>query len=94
MQGVAGKWGLLRGLLNGETAYAGPFAVTVDVTRRCNLRYKTAEGKMLFCHTLNNTVIASPRILIPIVENYQNADGSVSVPDVLRKHMGGMERIG
>jgi MoaA/NifB/PqqE/SkfB family radical SAM enzyme len=38
MQGVAGKWGLLRGLLSGEAAYAGPFAVTVDVTRRCNLR--------------------------------------------------------
>ncbi len=61
--------------------------------RRCNLRYKAADGKTLFCHTLNNTVIASPRILIPILENYQNADGSVTVPEVLRKHMGGMERI-
>jgi seryl-tRNA synthetase len=65
--------------------------------RRCNLRYKTAEGgggKTVFCHTLNNTVIASPRILIPILENHQNADGSVTVPEVLRKYMGGMERIG
>jgi seryl-tRNA synthetase len=61
--------------------------------RRCNLRYKTAEGKTLFCHTLNNTVIASPRILIPIIETYQNADGSITVPEVLRPHMGGMERI-
>jgi len=61
--------------------------------RRCNLRYKTADGKTLFCHTLNNTVIASPRILIPIVETYQNADGSVTIPEVLRPHMGGMERI-
>jgi seryl-tRNA synthetase len=61
--------------------------------RRCNLRYKTADGKTLFCHTLNNTVIASPRILIPIIENYQNADGSVTVPEVLRPYMGGMERI-
>ena len=34
--------------------------------RRCSLRYKTADGRMMFCHTLNNTVIASPRILIPI----------------------------
>jgi len=61
--------------------------------RRCNLRYKTADGKTLFCHTLNNTVIASPRILIPILENYQNADGSVTVPEVLRKYMGGMDTI-
>jgi seryl-tRNA synthetase len=68
--------------------------------RRCNLRYKTLEGsgaggggKTMFCHTLNNTVIASPRILIPILECYQNADGSVTVPEVLRKYVGGMERI-
>jgi seryl-tRNA synthetase len=61
--------------------------------RRCNLRYRTADGKTVFCHTLNNTVIASPRILIPIIETYQNADGSVTVPDALRPYMGGMERI-
>jgi len=61
--------------------------------RRCSLRYKTADGKMLFCHTLNNTVIASPRILIPILELYQNADGSVSVPEALRPYMGGMEIV-
>jgi len=61
--------------------------------RRCNLRYKTADGKTLFCHTLNNTVIASPRILIPIIETYQNADGTVTIPEALRPHMGGMERI-
>jgi len=61
--------------------------------RRCNIRYKTSDGKTLFAHTLNNTVIASPRILIPILELYQNKDGSVTVPEVLRKYMGGMERI-
>jgi len=47
-----------------------------------------------FCHTLNNTVAASPRILIPIIENYQNADGTVTVPEVLRRYMNGLERIG
>ena len=62
--------------------------------RRLNLRYKDKEGKIRFCHTLNNTVVASPRILIPILENYQNEDGSVTVPDVLRKYMNGRERIG
>lgn len=61
--------------------------------RRCNLRYKDSDGKTHFCHTLNNTVIASPRILIPILENHQNADGSVTIPEPLRKYMGGMERI-
>ncbi len=62
--------------------------------RRMNLRYKDAATKKnLFCHTLNNTVIASPRILIPILELYQNADGSVTIPKVLRPYMGGKETI-
>jgi seryl-tRNA synthetase len=61
--------------------------------RRMNLRYKTEDGKNVFCHTLNNTVIASPRVLIPILELYQNADGTVTIPEVLRPYMGGKERI-
>jgi seryl-tRNA synthetase len=62
--------------------------------RRMNLRYKdTATKKNLFCHTLNNTVIASPRVLIPILELYQNADGSITVPKVLQPYMGGQEQI-
>jgi seryl-tRNA synthetase len=61
--------------------------------RRLNLRYKDKDGKIRFCHTLNNTVAASPRILIPILENYQNEDGSVTVPEVLRGYMNGRERI-
>ncbi len=62
--------------------------------RRLNLRYKDpATKKNLFCHTLNNTVIASPRILIPLLELYQNPDGSVTVPEVLRKYMAGKEKI-
>ncbi len=61
--------------------------------RRMNLRYKNAAGKNVFCHTLNNTVIASPRVLIPILELYQNADGSVTIPEVLRPYMHGKEVI-
>jgi seryl-tRNA synthetase len=61
--------------------------------RRMNLRYKNAEGKNVFCHTLNNTVIASPRVLIPILELYQNADGTVTIPEVLRPYMQGQEKI-
>jgi seryl-tRNA synthetase len=62
--------------------------------RRMNLRYKDpATKKNLFCHTLNNTVIASPRILISILELYQNSDGSVTIPKVLRPYMGGREKI-
>jgi seryl-tRNA synthetase len=62
--------------------------------RRMNLRYRDPDTKRnLFCHTLNNTVIASPRILIPLLEMYQNADGSVTVPPVLRPYMGGKEKI-
>lgn len=67
--------------------------------RRMNLRYKDKSGPRdtghgtRFCHTLNNTVIASPRILIPILELYQNADGSITVPKVLRPYMNDKEKI-
>ncbi len=61
--------------------------------RRLNLRYKDANKKNLFCHTLNNTVVASPRILIPLLELYQNSDASVTIPKVLRPYMGGKEKI-
>jgi len=57
-------------------------------TRRLNIRYKDASGKMLFAHSLNNTAIASPRILIPIIENNQREDGSIVVPEVLRPYVG------
>jgi seryl-tRNA synthetase len=59
--------------------------------RRLNLRYRDEDGKPQFCYTLNNTVVASPRILIPLLENYQQADGSVVVPEVLRPALGGLE---
>jgi seryl-tRNA synthetase len=49
---------------------------------------------MHLCHTLNNTVIASPRILIPILETHQNPDGSITIPQALRPYAGGQERIG
>ncbi len=62
--------------------------------RRLNLRYKDAEGKNHFCHTLNNTLAASPRILIPILELYQQRDGTVKIPEVLVPYMGGQEIIG
>ena len=62
--------------------------------RRMNLRYKNGEKKNVFCHTLNNTVIASPRVLIPIMELNQNADGTITIPEVLRPYMGGKEIIG
>ena len=62
--------------------------------RRLNLRYREPQGgRIAFCHSLNNTVIASPRILIPIMELYQNADGSVTVPQALRPYMNGLEKI-
>jgi seryl-tRNA synthetase len=60
--------------------------------RRAGIRYRI-DGKKTFAHTLNNTAIASPRILVPIVENYQNADGSITVPEVLRPYMNGLEVI-
>ncbi|HCC23220.1 TPA: serine--tRNA ligase [Candidatus Falkowbacteria bacterium] len=62
-------------------------------SRRLNLRYKDQDGKVQFCHTLNNTLVATPRILIPILENNQNQDGSITIPEVLRPYMDNQERI-
>jgi seryl-tRNA synthetase len=61
--------------------------------RRLNIRYRDGDGATHFVHTLNNTVVASTRLIIAIVENYQQADGSVVIPEVLRPYMGGRERI-
>jgi seryl-tRNA synthetase len=55
--------------------------------RRLNLRYRDNEGNIKYCYTLNNTVVASPRILIPLIENNQTADGRIKIPEVLRKYM-------
>ncbi len=63
-------------------------------TRRLNIRYKdAATGKNVIAHSLNNTVAASPRILIPILELYQNADGTITVPTVLRPYFNGLATI-
>ncbi len=60
--------------------------------RRLNIRYKTEKGSA-YVHTLNNTVVAPPRMLIAFLENHLRADGSVSVPEVLRPYMGGKTEI-
>lgn len=57
-------------------------------SRRLNIRYKDEDGKSKFVHSLNNTAIASPRILISLLENYQQEDGSILIPEVLQKYMG------
>ncbi|MEG1705713.1 MAG: serine--tRNA ligase [Clostridia bacterium] len=56
--------------------------------RRSNIKYKDKDGNLKYCYTLNNTAIASPRILIPLLELYQNEDGSITIPDVLVPYMG------
>jgi seryl-tRNA synthetase len=62
--------------------------------RRLNLRYRDAEGKVRVCFTLNNTVAASTRMLIALLENHQEADGTVRVPAALQRYLGGRERLG
>ena len=56
--------------------------------RRSNIRYTTKDGKKLYAHTLNNTLVATPRILIPLLELNQQKDGSIKVPQVLQKYTG------
>ena len=60
--------------------------------RRLGIRYKTDKGTV-FAHTLNNTVVAPPRMIIAFVENHLNEDGSVYIPPVLRPYMGGKDKI-
>ena len=59
--------------------------------RRANIRYRGSDGKVRFAHTLNNTALASPRILVPLLENHQTADGRVKLPKALQGLMGGGE---
>ncbi len=61
--------------------------------RRLKLRYKDKNGQNLFCYTLNNTAIATPRVLIPFLENHQNLDGSIRIPKALQPYLGGMTLI-
>jgi seryl-tRNA synthetase len=56
--------------------------------RRANIRYRGADGKVRFAHTLNNTALASPRILVPLLENHQTQDGRVRLPQALQALMG------
>jgi seryl-tRNA synthetase len=59
--------------------------------RRVNLRYRDEERQVKFVHTLNNTALASPRIMLPLLEVHQQADGSVKIPPALRPYLGGQE---
>ncbi|HCE79121.1 MAG TPA: serine--tRNA ligase [Lachnospiraceae bacterium] len=61
--------------------------------RRLRIRVKGADGKLYLAHTLNNTCVASPRMLIALLENNYNADGSVNIPKVLQPYMGGKEKL-
>ena len=57
-------------------------------TRRFNIRYRDAQGKLQYAHSLNCTAIPTPRILVSLIENYQQADGSIKLPEVLHKYFG------
>jgi seryl-tRNA synthetase len=61
--------------------------------RRLSIRYKDGDGKTKLAHTLNNTVVAPPRMLIAFIENHLQADGSVTIPEALQPYMGGKKVI-
>ena len=76
----------------GETHTASRFGTYQ--ARRLNLRYRDKDGKVRFCHTLNNTVVATPRVLVAFVEVHQQPDGSIRIPEALRPYLGGRDVIG
>lgn len=94
-------WMPSRGELDKNNQPLGAYGETHSASRlydyqcrRLNLRYRDAQtNKPVVAHSLNNTVAASPRILIPLIELYQNADGSITVPQALCPYMGGVETI-
>ena len=57
-------------------------------TRRLNIRYKVNDGKTCYAHSLNSTAIPTPRVLVSIIENFQESDGSIKIPEVLQKYIG------
>ena len=61
--------------------------------RRLNIKYKNEKGENVYAHTLNNTVVAPPRMLIAFLENHLQKDGSVTIPKVLQPYMGGKTKI-
>ncbi len=96
-------WMPSRGELDAKGAPVGAYGETHSASRlydfqcrRLNLRYRgeSTGGKTVFCHSLNNTVLASPRIMIPLLEMHQQADGTVRVPEALVPYMNGRTRIG
>jgi len=99
------SWMPGRGEASGKGGPTGDFGETHSASRlydfqcrRLNTRYRAGgeagKGETVFCHSLNNTVLASPRFLIPLLEMHQQADGSVRVPGVLVPYTGGIDRIG
>ena len=61
--------------------------------RRCSIRYRTKRGQMRYVHTLNGSGLALPRVVVAIMETYQNADGTINVPEVLVPYMHGKDKI-
>lgn len=61
--------------------------------RRLNCRFRDADGKTRLVHTLNGSGVALPRLMVALLEQHQNADGSVTIPEVLRPYMGGLEKL-
>ncbi|MGN1227742.1 MAG: aminoacyl--tRNA ligase-related protein, partial [Christensenellales bacterium] len=62
--------------------------------RRSNIKYRDENGKLQYCYTLNNTALASPRFMIPLLEIYQQADGTILIPEVLRPYMHNRKYLG
>jgi seryl-tRNA synthetase len=96
---MPGRGAVVNGSPSGEFGETHSASRLYDYQcRRLNMRYRaggeSGKGATVFCHSLNNTVAASPRLMIPILEVHQQADGSVSVPEPLRPYMGGMAKIG
>ncbi|RLF66220.1 MAG: hypothetical protein DRN30_02510, partial [Thermoplasmata archaeon] len=62
-------------------------------SRRLRIRYRSRDGNFKYVHTLNSTALATTRTAVAIIENYQKEDGTIEIPKVLRKYLGGIKEI-
>jgi seryl-tRNA synthetase len=95
---VAAKRYDIEAWMPAQNAYREVISCSNDTdyqARRLNIRYREKEGASPkgFVHTLNSTALATGRTIVAIIENYQQKDGSVVVPEALRKYMGGIKKI-
>ncbi len=79
---------------NGEEMLAGTVVINEEEFANAGIRYRDGKGKLHYAHTLNGSGVALPRLMVALVETYQQEDGTITIPEILRPYMGWKTEIG